>query len=490
MLNAWNLNSAGIFRHRFKKKGRNFAVSAGYNNSKSDGTDNLFSINQFFQATTFTDQVRQLNNRDNLNSQIKSSVLYTEPLSKILFWESFYNFSQTDNTVNRQTLDPENNNERIDNLSVYYKNRVLYNRAGTDIRYSNEGLDFSIGLAAQQLELNGEYAIDKGLPLLTDPINQKYLNLIPNADLSYEFSNNMHINTGYSYTVTEPQFSDLQPVPNVNNPAFQTVGNPDLRPERSHTVSAGLYYWNPASFSNLGFGSDLNIYDTRIVYSQTIEYVDSIGLRTIARPENVSGGYRFGNYFWGSYPIIKTKLTLNLNGNMNLSASPAFVNGIENETRNQSFGGSIGLNLTPGQKLLLGVSGDANFNNISYSIQEQQNQKIRNYSVDGSVKWQFIDRTFLESNFDYNIYRNDRFGFNQDIPIWNASIRRLIGPKNKIEVRLAAFDLLNKRVYIRQYGSQNYVTRTIADTLARYYMLSVSYNVRGYENKLKTRGMW
>jgi hypothetical protein len=36
------LSSSAIFRHRFKKQGRSFAMSAGYNNSQSDGTENLF----------------------------------------------------------------------------------------------------------------------------------------------------------------------------------------------------------------------------------------------------------------------------------------------------------------------------------------------------------------------------------------------------------------------------------------------------------------
>ena len=97
---------------------------------------------------------------------------------------------------------------------------------------------------------------------------------------------------------------------------------------------------------------------------------------------------------------------------------------------------------------------------------------------------------FLESNFNYNLFKNDRFGFDQNMAIWNASVRRLVGKSNRIEVRLAAFDLLNQRVNINQSGSQNYVIYSVAPTLARYFMLSVSYNVRGYENKLKKNDWW
>jgi hypothetical protein len=133
----------------------------------------------------------------------------------------------------------------------------------------------------------------------------------------------------------------------------------------------------------------------------------------------------------------------------------------------------------------LGINGSLGFTNIAYSIQNQQNQKIQNHSVNGSIKWQFAKLSFFESNLDYSVYRNARFGFNQSIPIWNASVRRLLGKSNRIETRFAAFDLLNRRVSIQQDGSQNYVSRNIASTLARYFMFSISYNVRGYETKFK-----
>jgi hypothetical protein len=181
---------------------------------------------------------------------------------------------------------------------------------------------------------------------------------------------------------------------------------------------------------------------------------------------------------------------MGVNGNLNGSKAPSLVNGIQNETTNNGFNINIDFNYTPIQQLILSVSGRIGYNLIQNSIQEAQDQQIQNHGIDGSFKWQFAPKFFFESNLNYAIYRNDRFGFNQNIPIWNASVRRLFGKTNRIETRLAAFDLLNRRVSISQYGSQNYVSRNIAATLARYYMVSVSYNLRGYEDKLKKNDWW
>ncbi len=482
-LGAWRVSSTAIFRHRFKRKGQSFSASAGYNGSQNNGTDNLFSLNDFFNATTPDQQIRQLNNNDNGTQQLKSSLLYTHPLSKVWFSETFYNISHTSNLVDRQTANPDNS-RRIDSLSVFYDNRILYNRLGSGIRYSKKALNISIGLAAQQIQLNGEQSVAEGQPLLTRPIARTFNNITPRIDIGYEFPNNLNVSGEYGYSIEEPRLQDLQPVPNVNNPIFRTEGNPNLGVERAHEVEAHIGYWNPAALSNVGFNINAKFFDSQIVYNQTIEPAER-NARIITRPDNADGGYEIGTYLWSNFPIIKTKLTMNLSGNARSTLSPAFVNSVPNDTRSDNYNIRVGFNATPSPKIIIGANANVGLNNIRYSIREDLDQNIQNHGVEGSVKWQFASKFFLESNFNYRIFINDRFDFNQRIPIWNASVRRLLGKDNRIETRLAAFDLLNRRVNIVQRGTQNYVTRSVANTLARYFMLSVSYNVRGYENKLK-----
>jgi len=400
------------------------------------------------------------------------------------------NVSQTANQVDRQASDPLLNNARIDSLSVFYDQNTRYQRLGSSLRYSYKGLNATAGLAMQQIVLAGEYARQEGQPPLTNPIDRTFNNLTPNVDMTYEFASNTNLNFNYGYGITAPNLNDLQPVPNVNNPAFRIEGNPNLAPERQHNLAVNVNRWNPANFSYFGLGTQYQIYDSQIVYNQTIEQIDSIGIRTTTRPDNVSGGHSFNLYSWFNFPIIKTKLTVNGGPNANFGRTPAFVNGVLNETRNNGYGGDVGLNLTPNQKLILGLSGRFYFNDLKYSIQQEQNQHIQSHNVDASIKWQFADKFFLESNFNYAFYRNDRFGFNRNIPVWNASVRRLLGKSNRLEMRLAAFDLLNRQVNIVQTGTQNYVTRVISNTLAQYFMLSVSYNVRGYENKVDKNNWW
>ncbi len=489
-LTSIRLSGNAIYRHQFHKKGRSFAASSGYSYSISDGQDDLSSLNRFFEATNFNQQIRQLNERNTNAQQVKASLLYTEPLSKKWFWETFYNFAQTDNIVNRQATNPEKENIRIDSLSVWYDNVIRYNRVGTSIKYGHNGLNIAGGLAGQQIYIGGEYAIDEDQPLLAPRVGRSFENIVPYFDLGYEMPNNMWINGGYVYRVNEPGFNDLQPVPNVSNPTFRSEGNPDLLPERIHEIEAGYGFWRPSSLSNMNIGVTYQTYENKIVYNQTIEDIENVGLRTTTRPDNLDGGYNLSSYLWSSFPIVKTKLTMNVSGNINWGITPAFVNNVRNETDNRSYSGRAGFSFTPNPKIIASLRGSIDYSTIDYSIQTSQNQEIYRYDSDFDVKWQFLDKMFLESNFNYVNYRNDRFGFKQEIPILNASVRRLFGKNNRVEVRLAAFDILNKRISVTQRATQNFVINNVATTLARYYMISMSYNVRGYENKLKKNNHW
>lgn len=487
-----NLQYSGsaIYRHKFKKKGRSFAISGSLKDNTRDGSDNLFNINKFFEANSFTEQIRQLNTNNNNSRVIKSSALVTEPVSKKIFYELFGNYSTTQNDVNRQVTNPGLNNERIDTLSIYFDNKIDYLRAGNSLRYSHEGINVIGGLAVQRLSIYGQYAPDKGRPYIGNPVDRKFTNVIPYFEMVVETDNNMYFSADYNYSVREPQFSDLQPVPNVNNPLFRVIGNPDLTPERSHAASVSVNYWNPSSLGSFGISMDGSLFDNRIVYNQVIEFIDSIGLRTTTTPANIRGGKSASGYLWSNFPIIKTKLTLSANGSYNYNQSPALVNSVKNLTNSNQYSLRVGLSLTPGNRLILGVNGRISNTDITYSINESQNQKIINESLGANVKWQFLNKWFFESNFDYSLFKNDLYDFKQELPIFNASVRTIIGKNNRWEARLAGFDLLNKRVYVVQNGTQNFVSRTVANTLARYFMLSVSYNVRGYENKLNKNNWW
>ena len=216
--------------------------------------------------------------------------------------------------------------------------------------------------------------------------------------------------------------------------------------------------------------------------------VDNVGLQTVTKPENMKGldnSYSTNAQF--SFPLIKTKLSMSINGSLGFGTTPSFINAVENVAKNKRTSLQTNLNFTPSPKFVLSFYGYINFNDVKYSFRNDLNQKVRNYTSSSSVKWQFATKSYFESSFNYSVYKNESFGFNRNVPLLNASIRQIVGKTNRIELRLAAFDIFNKNQSISQTASQNYVIITTANTLARYFLLSFSYNIKGFDIKSSNR---
>ncbi|MDD4150391.1 MAG: TonB-dependent receptor [Bacteroidales bacterium] len=484
-VDAYSVNILSLYNHKFKKKGRSFSVSGAAdisNNNSARLTDN---INEYFLALTPTEQLTYLYDNTSTVKSYKSSLMYVEPLSKRFSLMGFYNISSNETESGKIVKDGLLNNTLVNSMTNFYIHNVLYNRLGSSFTYAWEGLNINLGGAYQIIDMKGRYALLQESDAYSNLVPKSYNNFVPYFSSDWQLPNNMRLSLNYSYEIDEPTMSQLQPITDNSNPLYKVEGNLALTPEIYHSISGGVHYWNQSSFSSLSVHAGTNIKETSIVYNQNTVFNEGVGYVTTSKPENVEGGQNSYAYFWGSLPIVKTFLTFNISGNISFSNSPVFINGIENITNSDYYRGRLGLNLTLGSKLSFNLGGSASQNTVDYSIQTTQNQKIISYSTSGSFKWQIFKKTFIEGNLDWDNYESNKLDYSEDLLITNLSVRQVLGEKNRFEMRLAGFDLLNQKQYLYQVASENYTQYTIAPTLARYFMISVAYNLKGFETKME-----
>lgn len=478
-----------LYRLKFKKKGRNLAASATYQINTNNGDLLLNAQNQFFQATTVNDMIRALRQDQATRSdrsQYKASLLFVEPFAKKFYWETFYNFNLRFDKIDRNVSDLVGFEYpltplRNDSLSRYYKNNYRFNRLGSSVRYSFKGLNLSAGLAGQQFTIDGRFA-SRPESSTSTPINRTFTTLIPNVSLNYDMKNNKFLSASYNKGVQIPSSRDLLPIIDNSNPLFVREGNPNLLPELQHTVEMGFSYFNPGNFTNLFINVSGSYYQNQIVYSQ---FVDTQRLITRTLPENLSGGKTIGSYASFGFPLKKTKAVLNVNTNINIGNNPTNINGIRNQTNNQSYNLGARLDLTPTEWFTFYANANVGISQTRYSLNAAQNQTIYNNTFNGDMNLKLPGGFFFSTNLNYRIYRNANLGFNQRVPIWNASAYKLLGKAQKMEVRLSAFDMLNRNVSVSQYAGQNYVSEERIRSLARYFLLSFTYNMRGVKAKMR-----
>ena len=477
----FNFEFLTIYNHKFKKKKRSFSISGFYNYKNGNNWENIENLNQFYDAASISEQIKYWvrNSKNSEDHTVRSSILYVEPIGKRVSLSVFYNFRNRLSRNNNNSTNPENN-AGIDSLWLNYQNNTLYNRVGTSLNYGYNGINITAGAAFQSLMMKG--TCETKLPFNEKFTPKLYQNFIPYFSSQFQLPKNVYINASYSYDVSEPDFSYLFPMPDLSNTLYKIKGNPYLTPERFHDVDARISYRNNSSMFNIMLNVSMMFYESQIVYNQIVEKQEQ-GFVTTRTPSNVKGGNSYSSYLSTNFPIVRTILTMNVSANGSISNSPVFINGIENITRSKGYGGNIGVNLSVGERLSFSAGARISQNFTKYSIQTNRNQSYINYSAHINAKWQVFKKTYLEGNYRFTNHTNKKLDLKQDLHVLNLSVRQVIGKKNQWELRATAVDLLNQTKSITQNATANYIEYRTAPTLARYFMLTVSYNLKGFEVK-------
>jgi hypothetical protein len=174
-----------------------------------------------------------------------------------------------------------------------------------------------------------------------------------------------------------------------------------------------------------------------------------------------------------------------MNFNGDIGNYKSFINDVLNNTNTQSYNLNLRFDFTPNDKFTFYPSADWGISNTKYDLNQAQNQQILNTKYSADLNLKFAKSVFLNSKLNYHIYKNERFGFNQDVPIWNTSIYKIVGKDKKAEIRLSAYDLLNRNLGVQQSAYQNFVSQSRTQTLGRYFMLSFTYNMRGVKDQMR-----
>ena len=97
------------------------------------------------------------------------------------------------------------------------------------------------------------------------------------------------------------------------------------------------------------------------------------------------------------------------------------------------------------------------------------------YSTDFS--WQLPAGFYFNTDFVYTINNQLSNAYNINVPFWNASISKLFLPFNRGEIKLKAYDLLNRNVGVSRNSNQNYIEDITQRNLQRFFLVSFTYSL-------------
>ena len=117
------------------------------------------------------------------------------------------------------------------------------------------------------------------------------------------------------------------------------------------------------------------------------------------------------------------------------------------------------------------------YNDVCYSLRESNNQKYYTQMYSADFTYLGLKHFVLSTDFDYLINTGRGEGFNQNIPLWNASLAHQVFKKRNGEIKFSVNDLLNQNQSITRNASNTSITDTKSLVLKRYFMLTFTYNL-------------
>ena len=476
-------------RHKFAKKFRTISLDINGTANINDGYGYNYAVNKFTRPVS-TDTLNQYFN-DSLHSfTISPTLSYTEPIGKNQILEFNYNYTYQHNVSINNTydiLDSLDKNRVFDSLfSNSYKFVSHANRFTLNYRIQNAKFNLSIGSGIQ---FTGFSSLNTTKDIL---VAHHYINITPTVNFQYSFSKTQRLRFNYSGRPGTPSVTQLQPLITTSDQINYQEGNPNLRPQFTHSLRMLYSSFDPTTqhvlFATINASTVVNDIQTAVYYNskggQQTTFV------------NLNGTYNISGYFNYGFPLKKPKSNLNFITNINYNQSQTLLaqDSIAAAQNNYAhvYARNTGLAETISWTTNIKKNFDMNFSSVSrYTIngrtgapgQPNGSQSSLNaFSQSFTAEFTLYSNNgwIFAANFDYTYTNNKAAAYNASVPLVSPSIAKQLFKKKNGELRLSVFDLLNQNQAVSKSVSASMESYTRTNVITRYAMLTFTYNLNNF----------
>jgi len=463
------LNADLLIRRKFSKKGRTLSIDLKEKYKEIEGEGYLLSTTGISGMAPY-DSLDQKKQTSSVSQMFTAKANYTEPLSKVLFAEASYSYSQNNNTAANLSSERPGVGGGYDVLQDSFSSRYRYNvginRGGLGIRYVDKKLNLSAGS-----EISNTSFLQTDL-LRTGVSNKyTYLNFFPRAAIVYKIKRQTSVRLSYQGSTAQPTIQQIQPLNQNIDPLNIVIGNPDLKQKFVNNFNVRFNNYKTLKEQYLYMGATINVVSDDISTAQRTE-----GPTYITQYINVDGNYHSNWYAGYRFKLKKPALNLWVHGNGNNGRTNSVVNGEKNTSVNNSYtiGPGIGMwkedkydiSLTPGvtytDNRATVSAAPVNYwsMNNEFSAEVELPGKVE---IATSVTHMLRQKTIVFTDNNSNVR-------------WNAHISKRFLKKKELMVKLSVFDILNQNLGYTRSASGNVVTQNSYNTIKRYGLLTIVWN--------------
>jgi hypothetical protein len=452
------------------KAGRILSVQLRTETGDSDNNGSSLS-STFYNGTRPDDLIDQRFTNISTDQSWRGYISYVEPLGRDNFIQLAYQYRQNLTESDKDTRSRDANGDYTVLDSLYSKrleNDFVRQEVELNFRSVRENYDYMLGVSMQPSSSRSKTYI--GSEMIYEG-EQKVVNFAPMAQLNYRWSRTNNLRLRYFGNTDQPSIAQLSPVVDVSDPLNISYGNPDLKPSFQHRFYVRYQMSNPEKASS--FNAHLSgTYLTNDIVSSTFTDIETGRKETTFR--NVAGNWNANGRVMFNVPLRNIKFSVFSMSFASYNHTNGFSNNEQNVNKRTSLSEVLGLNYRS-DLFDASIRGNVNFNNVTNSLQGQQDQQYFNYGGSATTSINLPWDLTVESDINYATNAGYADGFEQNEWLWNASIQKQLFKQKNGTIRFKIYDILQQRSNISRSVTSNYIRDTTTNTLTSYFMVHFVY---------------
>ena len=451
-------NTQFNYTHNFPKKGMELTADVTYN--KGDGFNRSLITNYYYfpDGSTAVNPNFVRNNGVNDNEQITLQTDFVNPFSEDAKLEMGLRVFRQNNSNVYNAFSLNNATE----VKLPLSTNVKYDETvqAAYVTYSNKwkGIRFQAGLRGEYSKFNGELvdsARQFGYSLPLD-IGDVFDGLFPSLYITRELSEGKELQVNFSRRIRRPNFWQLNPFIDINDPLNIRQGNPELRPE--YTDSFELNYNHRYTSGNfLGVIYFRNNDDDITMFS------DTITTEQFQKLDNAA---------------------INQNAILNTFINAQFTNRLGAElTLNHTFGNFEMIpNINLQYRKVKAIVGDLNLSNQGFNW---ESKLILNYKF--GTKTSVLKNTSMQLSGEYESREVIPQGRNKEQYEVDFALRKEFLKNKAAAITFAVNDVFNSDRWGQIYDTENFYQDAYRRWNVRNFRVTFSYRFGKSDFKIGQR---